>query len=529
MASISLTSLAFSFLLSLSIAQTLPSSLIQELNQPPPPDFPLTVSDLCKLHPSLRYCNAIKTDLANIFKSFVVARHLCVESKNADCNANFARIDLRSRPKAAPLYLSFAFFWKYCPLSILSVDVSNNSLNGVFPYDILQCTQIEFLDLSFNELVGDLSLDAFNNLTNLSVLNLSYNGFSEVNLKKVAFFDRFNESSFINSGLRSQDHHHGLKIMTTIILLAGVLVSVVLLVGFLVWALPKKDYKFSIASLKKATHKFSTDNLIWKEEKEEMYTGRLSDGVEVVIRMQKGRFSKESIKAFDEECHVLMQLSHKNLVKIIGFCNQRGLKAIVLENLGVCNVKQWLTGSPPWKQRLKVAVGVAEGMRYAHEQSSHVGYDLSTEDIMLTEDIEPLISTWKIFDHKNRSKKVYNFGLLLLELVANRSPGEGFERGESGFLQWMRMQCQGHALRKVIDEKMALTATSYEQIKQMVEIGLACTDVSADHMTPTINDISRLLHKIYMTPPKSTHSHGALHEGNKVRSKGHIKEEFLNK
>lgn len=89
---------------------------------------------------------------------------------------------------------------------------------------------------------------------------------------------------------------------------------------------------------------------------------------------------------------------------------------------------------------------------------------------------------------------IYKFGLFLLELVTNKRPHEAFERGEMGFLDWVSMHYPGHE-KKVIDEKMKLTSTTYKQIKQTIDIGLACTDLSAGHL-PTISHIYCSLHKV---------------------------------
>lgn len=89
---------------------------------------------------------------------------------------------------------------------------------------------------------------------------------------------------------------------------------------------------------------------------------------------------------------------------------------------------------------------------------------------------------------------IYKFGLFLLELVTNKHPQERFERGEMDFLDWVNKHYPGHE-RKVIDGKMKLTSTTYKQIKQTIDIGLACTDLSAGHM-PTISRIYSSLRKV---------------------------------
>ncbi|RZS05984.1 hypothetical protein BHM03_00036564 [Ensete ventricosum] len=333
MAETSSTLTAFFFLLFIAvITATLPSTLIEELNKPPPPEFTaLVVSNNCARDPSLRYCNAVTTDLAGIYKSTVVARHLCAESSNPDCNFSFAKIDLRSRPRVAPLYLSFAFFWSYCPSSIRTINLANNSLHGAFPSDVLRCAQIQSLDLSHNLLVGDIPMAGLASLANLSFLNLSYNRFSECNREGVELFRRFDSSSFIHSGLLPGDHRHGSAITATILLLVGVLVSVLSVVGLIGrLLLRQRRDKFTTAMLRKATNGLSETNLVRKAEGEDVYIGRLRDGAEMEVHVQRGKGFR---RTFGEECRILAQLRHKNVAKVIGWCDGRDMQAVVREGV----------------------------------------------------------------------------------------------------------------------------------------------------------------------------------------------------
>ncbi|KAG1371105.1 putative L-type lectin-domain containing receptor kinase S.4 [Cocos nucifera] len=156
--------------------------------------------------------------------------------------------------------------------------------------------------------------------------------------------------------------------------------------------------------LKKATDGFSEDNLVWRGERGEIYKGRLRDGVEIDIKVQRGRISAESRRVFDEECWVLVQLRHKNLVKVLGWCDQRKLRAVVMQRMWVCSVEGWLLGSPPWKQRLEVSMEVVEAMCYLQEWWSSIGYDLRTRNLMLTDDNEPLILKLNVGDQNTESR-----------------------------------------------------------------------------------------------------------------------------
>ncbi|CAN6545964.1 unnamed protein product [Malus baccata var. baccata] len=487
MASISATSLLLLLLLpiSASIYTTLAASVIEDLKiLKPPHDFNSTIMKNCHHNPSIRYCSSSPVDLHEIFKSTIVASHLCNESKNPNCVESFPKIDLRNRPKIAPLYLSFNFFWKYCPLSILTIDVSNNSLESNFPIDVLQCTQLQALDMSHNDLYGDVPIESFSPLANLTSLNLSYNHFSESKISDALFFKRFNSSSFLHSGLLPHKKKFRIK---AVILLVGFPIFVILMVCCLGWLcfqrpdfLPRmlrRKYRFTPAMLKAATNGFSRRNLKGKSEAVDIYRGTLRDDTEVRIEIYRGENHPNLI----EECKVLVRLRHKNLVSVLGWCNNRRLRAIVTEWMEGENLEMWLleSNNTPWNHRLKILTGVVEGMCYLQEEWPEVGYDLRTSSILLSNNLEPRISRFKIGDQSSRSRKMYKLGVLLLEMLINRRPQEDFETGEAGFLEYIRMHYPGN-LQKVIDQKLELTQNTFDQAKQAIGLGLMCTDVSSN-------------------------------------------------
>ncbi|KAK6916890.1 Serine-threonine/tyrosine-protein kinase, catalytic domain [Dillenia turbinata] len=504
-------SAAIFILITSTITASNSASVIDDLNNlHPPQDFAQTIKHNCEMIPSLRYCNASPSDLTEIFKSTIVASHLCNESKNPNCVQTFTKIDLRDRPKIAPLYLSFSFFWKYCPLTIIDIDLSNNSLKGGFPTDVLKCSQIQALDLSHNELSGYFPFQDFSPLTNLTHLNLSYNHFSECKISNTHFFKRFKPSSFVHSGLIPNQGKFTLK---ALILLIGFPVLVILVVGFFWWLCFKRpdylpaslrsDHKFTVSMIEAATHDFSTKHLVGKFEGFDIYKGVLRNGSEVRIEIYWDKISNYSRRKFVEECSDLVRLSHRNLVRVLGWCNNGKLRAIVSEWNEGESVETWLLDSnPSWKRRLKVLVGVLEGMCYVEEERPQIGYDLRTRSVLVSEDGEPLISRFKFGDQHSIMKKIYKFGIFLLEMVSNKRPREEFQSGEAGFLEWVKMHYPG-SVRKVIDERMKLTGRPFEQASQGVGLGLMCTDLSAG-MQPGLSQIANVIRKVYQSHLVST-------------------------
>ncbi|RZC12155.1 Receptor-like serine/threonine-protein kinase ALE2 [Glycine soja] len=436
---------------------TLCASVLEDLkNLHQPPDFNSTIFSNCLKNPSLRYCSSSPMlDLDEIFKFTIVASHLCNESKNPNCVESFPKVDLRNRPNIAPLYLSFDFFWKYCPLSIMSIDLSNNSMKGDFPTDVLYCTQIQSLDLSINAFSGDIPIQSFSPLTNLTFLNLSYNCFSESKLSDSQFFKRFNSSSFLHSGALLDQKRP----------------------DFLPSKL-QRSRRFTPAILKAATNDFSNKYLVGKSDVVHIYKGILRDGTEVKIEMYWDDIPRDSYRKFVEECKVLSKLHHKNLVRFLGWCRSRKFRAIITEWTREENVEMWLSGSgPPWNHRLKVLMGVVACMRYLQEEWPEVDYELNTSSILLSDNVEPLISRFKVGDQNSNRRKIHGFGVFLLEMILSRKVQEEFDGGDAGFIRFMRTLNLAD-LKQMIDERMKVTETIFHQVKQALSLGLMCIDQS---------------------------------------------------
>ncbi|KAK7368722.1 hypothetical protein VNO80_10751 [Phaseolus coccineus] len=482
---------------------TLCATVVEDLkNLHQPPGFNSTILSNCLKNPSLRYCSSSPImDFDEIFKFTIVASHLCNESKNPNCVESFPKVDLRNRPNIAPLYLSFDFFWKYCPFSIMSIDLSNNSMKGGFPTDVFFCTQIHSLDLSINAFSGDIPIQSFSSFTNLTFLNLSYNYFSESKLSDSQFFKRFNSSSFLHSGALLDQKRFTVK---AVVLLVFFPILVIFMVICLVWFffqrpdfLPSKlqrGRRFTPAILKAATDGFSNKYLVGMSDVVHIYKGILRDGTEVKIEMYWDDIPRDSYRRFVEECKVLPKLHHKNLVRVLGWCKSRKFRAIITEWTREENVEMWLSGSgSTWKHRVKVLMGVVECMRYMQKEWPEIDYELDTSSILLSDKMEPLISRFKVGDHNSNQRKIHRFGIFLLEMILNKK----VEGGDAGFIRNMRNLNHGD-LQQMIDERMEVTETNFEQVKQALSLGLTCIDESNSEK-PSLGMILNTVARAYKT------------------------------
>jgi serine/threonine protein kinase len=127
-----------------------------------------------------------------------------------------------------------------------------------------------------------------------------------------------------------------------------------------------------------------------------VYRGILSNGQVVAIkRINSAPFSKNH---FLSELHILGQLRHRNLLKILGYFHN-GQEMILLSKFMTNLSLHILLHGPQdcrlnWRQRLKIAMGVAFGLEYLHHglRNAIVHGDLKPANILLDEHLEPHIA-----------------------------------------------------------------------------------------------------------------------------------------
>ncbi|XP_019458849.1 PREDICTED: inactive protein kinase SELMODRAFT_444075-like isoform X1 [Lupinus angustifolius] len=212
----------------------------------------------------------------------------------------------------------------------------------------------------------------------------------------------------------------------------------------------KPPRRFLYDELEEATDMFSDVNFIAEGGFGVVHKGMLRDGQVIAVKQLKFSGSQADLD-FCREVRLLSCAQHRNIVLLIGFCTEGNLRILVYEY--VCNgsLDLYLQGESmllDCNSRLRIAIGVARGLRYLHEDcrvGSIVHRDLRPKNILLTHDFEPLVADfglarwhteWNIntedrvigasgylapeyLEAGNLTYKVdvYAFGIVLLELI----------------------------------------------------------------------------------------------------------------
>nr|POE56163.1 putative inactive leucine-rich repeat receptor-like protein kinase [Quercus suber] len=217
--------------------------------------------------------------------------------------------------------------------------------------------------------------------------------------------------------------------------------------------------RMSFTELREATGNFNTHNFIGLGKIGIMYKAVLPNGWPLAVK----RFyeSPSFEKQFVSELFALGRLRHKNLFPLLGYCKERKGKLLVYKYILNGNLCDWLHAMEgndkilEWHLRIKIAIGIARGLAWLHHKCNFrvVHLSLSSTSILLDKNFEPKISNFggaKIsnsegalfldsidIDSSNGSfvdsgvwelgfvkKDVYDFGILLLELIIGKEPFE---------------------------------------------------------------------------------------------------------
>ncbi|KAK9681667.1 hypothetical protein RND81_10G018900 [Saponaria officinalis] len=296
--------------------------------------------------------------------------------------------------------------------------------------------------------------------------------------------------------------------------ITAVALTVLLLVGALFFVFKRKSetgnadmndmeaaesLKFDISTIRSATNSFSDSNKLGEGGFGEVFKGRLENGQEI---------------AFKTEVHLVAELQHRNLVRLLGFCVATDEKLLVYEFLSNSSLDQILfdpkkCASLDWETRFKIISGIAKGLLYLHEDSrlKIIHRDLKSSNILLDKCMNPKISDFgmaRLFGgdemqgntskiagtfgymapeyvlagHYSVKSDVYSFGIIILEIVSGQI--NNFFRQEDEELLLDRawsLWDEGLGM-KLVDPKLG-GKFSVEEAGKCIHIALLCIQEDA--------------------------------------------------
>ncbi|XP_076881857.1 putative leucine-rich repeat receptor-like protein kinase At2g19210 [Bidens hawaiensis] len=289
---------------------------------------------------------------------------------------------------------------------IVSLNLSSNGLNGDIDPGIANLTMIHTLDLSNNNLTGIVP-NFLSRLRFLTVLNLKGNNFigpipaelqAKANKGSLSLsFDGVSTDGPASScdGNTCKDSKDNKIIVPVIASVASLVVILIALSA--VWIIKKqkehgigpdiRKQQYTYPEVQSMTNNFSV--VLGKGGFGTVYHGFIGD-TQVAIKMLSGS-SLQGDKEFQAEAYLLLGIHHKNLISLIGYCNDESHKGIIYEYMANGNLESRIFGILSfflnWEKRLQIVCDAAHGLEYLHHgcKPPIVHRDIKGTNILLNE------------------------------------------------------------------------------------------------------------------------------------------------
>jgi serine/threonine protein kinase len=257
-----------------------------------------------------------------------------------------------------------------------------------------------------------------------------------------------------------------------------------------------------------ATNDFSEANLVGAGSFGLVYKGLLLDGSVVAIKRRIGVPRQE----FADEVRRLSEICHRNIVTLIGSCQEAGLQMLVFEFSPNGNVSSHLYDSGKgfatrleFKQRLAIAIGAAKGLNHLHSlMPPLIHKNFKTSNVLVDENfiakvadagLVRLIRGYEDVGSSHgfsssvyqdpeahsvaqlsESSDVYSFGVFLLELITGREAASlASQESRESLAQWLEAKFSSNEL---IDPRLGGGFTS-EGMKEFVGLAFQCLNPSS--------------------------------------------------
>ncbi|KAK4411020.1 G-type lectin S-receptor-like serine/threonine-protein kinase LECRK3 [Sesamum angolense] len=228
---------------------------------------------------------------------------------------------------------------------------------------------------------------------------------------------------------------------------------------------------------------------------------------------------------FTTEVNAIGQTHHKNLVNLLGYCDEGTNRLLVYEYMSNGSLASLLfsTSRPRWNQRLQIAFGIARGLTYLHEECSTqiIHCDIKPQNILLDEYLIPKISDFGLakllLSEQSRAARthirgtvgyfapewfrkasitskvdVYSFGVMLLEIVCCMSSVK-FAMGdqEEALTDWV-YDCYSEEKLEMLVEDDEEAMNDMNGVARLVMVAIWCIQEDPS-LRPSMRRVTQLL------------------------------------
>ncbi|XVF23056.1 hypothetical protein REPUB_Repub13aG0005000 [Reevesia pubescens] len=424
--------------------------------------------------------------------------------------------------------------------TLASLDLSYNKLHGHIPESFGGLVSLDFLDVCNNNLSGVIP-KSLEKLSNLNYLNVSFNRL-EGEIPSKGCFRNFSSRSFMKNyalcgpprflvppckinAIKGNSKRTALHVLTYALpTIAAFVVIIVLTIIYIrcrsrsTNLLVKEDLltlktwrRISHAELLQATDGFGESNFLGSGSFGSVYKGRLSDGMNVAIKVFNLQL-EGAFRSFDIECEAMRNILHRNLVKVITCCSNLDFKALVLDFMSNGSLEKWLHSENYFLdilQRVDIMIDVASALEYLHagQPTPIVHCDLKPSNILLDEDLVAHLGDFGIAKLLGEGDlmtqtmtlatigymapefgsigivsfkcDIYSYGILLIETFTKKKPKDEFFTDAMTMRHWVKRSLSSGMI-DIVDANLLTREDEYFIVKancisSIMELALVCS------------------------------------------------------
>ncbi|XP_050218131.1 probable LRR receptor-like serine/threonine-protein kinase At1g06840 isoform X2 [Mercurialis annua] len=280
---------------------------------------------------------------------------------------------------------------------------------------------------------------------------------------------------------------------------------------------------FTYAEMALATNNFSSSAQVGQGGYGKVYKGILADGTIVAIKRAQ-EHSLQGEKEFLTEIEFLSRLHHRNLVSLVGYCDEEGEQMLVYEFMPNGTLRDHLSAKAKeplsFATRVRISLGSAKSILYLHTEADPPIFhrDIKASNILLDSAYNAKVADFGLsilapvpdiegampghvstvvkgtpgyldpeyfLTHKLTDKSdVYSLGVVFLELLTGMQP---ISHGKN-IVREVKVSYQSGMIFSVIDERMG----SYPSdcVEKFLDLVLKCCQDDTD-ARPTTADVVR--------------------------------------
>ncbi|KAK1312114.1 putative LRR receptor-like serine/threonine-protein kinase [Acorus calamus] len=288
---------------------------------------------------------------------------------------------------------------------------------------------------------------------------------------------------------------------------------------------------FNYKEMSLATNNFSDSAQVGQGGYGKVYKGILADGTVVAIKRAQ-EDSLQGSKEFFTELELLSRLHHRNLVSLVGYCDEANEQMLVYEFIPNGTLRDHLYAKSKknlsFSMRMRVALGSARGILYLHTEADPPIFhrDIKASNILLDSKFVAKVSDFGLsrlvpvleeghgpnyistvvkgtpgyldpqyfLTHQLTDKSdVYSLGIVFLELLTGMHP---ISHGRN-IVREVNMVHQSGMLSTIIDSRMGDYPSNC--LEKFAELALKCCQHESEarpSITEVVRELEMIMHMI---------------------------------